>query len=133
MEVKLDPTQKHEGSRSLRVAFSGYADAPLYHVYQLVTVESSAKYRLTFWLKTDNLKSGGTPEFEVMNANDDKNIATSEAFPTGTSDWQPVKLEFTAPENAEAVSIRLTRTFCGTQCPIFGTIWLDDFKLEKIK
>ncbi|MCY7375061.1 MAG: carbohydrate binding domain-containing protein [Pyrinomonadaceae bacterium] len=132
MEVKLDPTQKHEGSRSLRVAFSGCTEPQLYHVYQLVTVEPSAKYRLTFWMKTDNLKSGGTPALEIYNANEDKTILTSEPFPTGTNDWQPVKLEFAAPENAEAVSLRLARAFCGTQCPIFGTVWLDEFKFEKI-
>ncbi len=133
MEVKLDLTQKHEGSRSLRVAFSGYGEPQLYHVYQLVTVEASAKYRLTWWMKTENLKSGGTPGFEVYNASDDKSIVTSEAFPVGTNDWQPVKLDFTAPPNAEAVSLRLTRAFCGAQCPIFGTVWLDDFKLERLK
>lgn len=133
MEVKLDPTQKHEGNRSLRVAFSGYGDAQLFHVYQLVTVEAAAKYRLTFWLKTDNLKSGGTPAFEIYNANDDKSVTTSEPFLIGTNDWQPVKIEFTAPPNAEAVSLRLARAFCGANCPIFGTVWLDEFKLEKIK
>ena len=133
MEVKLDPTQKHEGSRSLRVAFSGYAEPQLFHVYQLVTVEAAARYRLTCWMKTDSLKSGGTPAFEVYDANADKKIITSEPFPTGTNDWQPIKLEFTVPENDEAVSLRLTRAFCGASCPIFGTIWLDDFKLERIK
>ncbi len=133
MDVKLDVTQKHEGNRSLRVAFSGYGEPNLYHVYQIVTVEATAKYRLTFWMKTDNLKSGGTPEIEVYNANDEKNIVTSEAFPIGTNDWQQVKLEFTAPDNAEAVGVRLVRAFCGVQCPIFGIVWLDDFKLERMK
>ena len=84
-------------------------------------------------MKTDSLKSGGTPEIEIYNANDDKNIITSEPFPIGTNDWQQVKLEFAAPSNAEAVGIRLTRVPCGAQCPIFGTIWLDDFKLERLK
>ncbi len=133
MDVKLDPTQKHEGSRSLRVAFGGYADPLLYHVYQLTTVESGAKYQLSFWVKTDSLKSGGMPAVEIFNANDDKNIVTSETFATGTTDWQPVKLEFTAPPNAEAVGIRLTRAACAAPCPLFGTIWLDDFKLERLK
>ena len=133
MAVKLDVTQKHEGSRSLRIAFSGYSEPLLYHVYQLVTVAPSAKYRLTFWMKTDGVKSGGTPEFEVYNVNDDKNIVTSEPFPNGTNDWQQVKLDFTAPPNAEAVSLRLTRAFCGEQCPLFGTVWLDDFALERLK
>ncbi len=133
VDVKLDPTQKHEGNRSLRVSFSGYAEPALYSIYQFITVESSANYRLTFWFRTENLKSGGTPALEIYNANDDKNIVTSQPFPNGTNDWQQVKLEFAAPANAEAVGLRTTRAFCGNNCPIFGTIWYDDFKLEKTK
>lgn len=133
MDVKLDPTQKHEGNRSLRVSFNSYADAALYNIYQTVTVEPKANYRLSFWVRTENLKSGGTPNLEIYNAADSKNIATSAAFPVGTNDWQQIKVEFTAPENAEAVVLRTTRAFCGDNCPIFGTFWYDDFKLEILK
>ncbi len=133
LEVKFDPSQKHEGRRGLRVSFSGYSEPNLYNIYQYVTVQVAAKYRLTFWLRTENLKSGGTPALEIYNAADDKMIVQSEAFPTGTTDWQQVTLDFTAPANTEAVAIRTIRTFCGAECPIIGTIWYDDFKLEKIK
>lgn len=133
IEVRLDPTQKHEGSRSLRVAFSGYAEPSLYNIYQYVAVEASANYRLTFWVRTENLKSGGTPAIEIYNANEDKTIVTSEAFPTGTNDWQQVELKFAAPPNIQAVSIRTARQFCGANCPIFGSVWYDDFKLERMK
>ncbi len=133
MEIKLDPTQKSEGSRSLRVTFNGYASPTLYNIYQFVAIEPSSKYRLSFRLRTENLKSGGTPELEIYNANDDKSIAVSPAFPVGTNDWQQVKIDFTAPPNAEAVALRTIRAFCGYECPIIGTFWYDDFKLEKLK
>lgn len=133
IEVKFDPTQKHEGRRSLRVAYTGYSAATLYNIYQYVVVQPTANYRLTFWMRTENLKSGGTPAVEVFNAIDDKGIGTTEAFPVGTNDWQQVKLEFSAPANAEAVGVRAARAFCGAECPIIGTVWYDDFKLEKIK
>ncbi|HLM61888.1 MAG TPA: carbohydrate binding domain-containing protein, partial [Pyrinomonadaceae bacterium] len=133
IEIKFDPTQKREGSRSLRVSFSGYADPTLATLNQYVTIEPSSKYRLSFWLRTENLKSGGTPALEIYNANDDKPIMKSESFPTGTNDWQQIKMEFTAPANAEAVGVRTVRDFCGTTCPIFGVFWYDDFKLERLK
>lgn len=133
VDVKLDPTQKHEGSRSLRVSFTGFSEPTLYAVNQYVTVEPAASYRLTFWLRTENLKSGGTPMLEIYNATEDKILITSNAFPTGTNDWQQVKLDFVAPANAEAVGLRTVRAFCGNACPIFGTFWYDDFKLERLK
>ena len=133
IEVRPDSTQKHEGNRSLRVSFNGYADATLYGIYQTVTVEPKANYRLSFWVRTENLKSGGTPNLEIYNAADSKNIATSAAFPVGTNDWQQIKIEFAAPENTEAVVLRTIRAFCGNECPIVGTFWYDDFKLERLK
>ena len=132
-DIKLDPTQKFEGSRSLRVTFSGYANPNFYNIYQFVTVEPSARYRLSFRLRTENLKSGGMPQLEIYNANDDKGIATSAAFPSGTNDWQQMKIDFTAPANAEAVALRTIRAFCAGECPIVGTFWYDDFKLERLK
>lgn len=133
LEVKFDPTQKREGRRGLRVSFAGFSEAALYNIYQYVTVQPGSSYRLTFWRRTENLKSGGTPAVEIYNANDDKSIVTSQAFPTGTTDWQQVELKFTAPPNAEAVGVRTVRAFCGADCPIVGTLWYDDFKLEKVK
>ena len=133
MEVKLDSTRKHEGNRSLRISFDGYFAPTLYNIRQIVVVEPSAKYLLTFWVRTENLKSGGNPALEIYNAVNDSNIVTSAPFPNGTSDWQQIKLEFTAPSDSSAVAIRTTRTFCGEVCPIVGTFWYDDFRLEKIK
>ncbi len=133
MEIKLDPTQKFEGNRSLRVTFNGYVNPSLYNIYQIVTVEPAARYRLSFRLRTENLKSGGTPELEIYNTRDEKSIVTSSSYPVGTNDWQQVRVDFTAPQNAEAVGIRTIRAFCGSDCPIVGTFWYDDFKLEKLK
>ncbi|CAN5298411.1 hypothetical protein BH20ACI1_BH20ACI1_08940 [soil metagenome] len=133
MEVKLDATQKHEGNRSLRIFFNGYFAPTLYNITQIVIVEPSAKYLLTFWVRTENLKSGGNPALEIYNAKTDANLVTSAPFPGGTNDWQQVKLEFVAPSDAQSIAIRTTRIYCGEVCPIVGTFWYDDFRLEKIK
>ncbi len=133
MEVKLDSTRKQEGNRSLRVSFNGYSEPTLYNINQIIIVEPSAKYLLTFWMRTENLKSGGTPALEIYNAVNDANIVTSAPFPGGTNDWQQVKMEFTAPSGSQAVAVRTIRAYCGEVCPIFGTFWYDDFRLEKLK
>jgi tetratricopeptide (TPR) repeat protein len=132
VDVRFDRTQKHGGNRSLRIAFNGFSAAQYYQVYQIVAVEPNAKYRLSFWARGENLKSAGNPLIEIVNANDDKLIKASDAFPDGSSDWQEMKIEFVAPPNAEGVIVRVARAFCGAQCPLFGTIWLDDFQLTKL-
>jgi tetratricopeptide (TPR) repeat protein len=132
IEINTDPMKKKEGNKSLRVTFNGFTGIEIKNFLQFVTVESNKKYRLSFWLKTENLKSGGTPTLEIINANDEKIITTGTAFPNGTQDWTLTTIEFTAPPNAEAVAIRFDRAYCGDACPIVGTFWVDDFKLEKI-
>lgn len=132
VDVRLDRLQKREGSRSLRVVFNGFSGAYYNQTYQVVAVEPGAKYRLGFWFRVENLKSAGNPLIEIVNANDDKLIRASEAFPSGTTDWQQVNLEFAAPPNAEGIIVRVGRAFCGAQCPLFGTVWLDDFQISRL-
>lgn len=133
VEVKTDPNRKHDGSRSLRVLFTGFSGVELNNIYQVVAVNANTKYRLSFWLKTEDLKSAGTPTLEIVNSNDDKIITTGKPFPVGTAEWQQMQIEFTAPPNAEGVTLRTARAYCGNACPIVGTIWLDEFKLERMK
>ncbi|HLM00765.1 MAG TPA: carbohydrate binding domain-containing protein [Pyrinomonadaceae bacterium] len=131
VDVRLDSSQKRGGNRSLRIVFNGYTGAQYSQTYQIVAVEPNAKYRLTFWRRSENLKSAGNPLIEIVNANDDRVIKTSEAFPENAAEWQEVKVDFVAPPNAEGVVVRAARAFCGNQCPLFGSIWLDDFSISK--
>jgi tetratricopeptide (TPR) repeat protein len=132
VKVEFDPNQKHEGARGLRLVFSGYAKPDLLAVWQTVAIQPRTNYRLSFWVKTENLKTGGPPAINVMDGADNKLIAVSKAFPTGTNDWQEIVLDFATPENAEGVIIKTGRTYCGDNCPIVGTLWYDDFKLSKL-
>lgn len=130
LEIKTDSTQKKEGVRSLRVVLTGFSGANFNYIQQIAAIEANKKYRLSFWIKTENLKSAGTPMIEIVNAADDKIITASKPFPTGSNDWQQITLEFTTPENSEGVYVRTARAYCGDVCPIVGTFWIDDFKIS---
>ena len=130
IDINTDPTKKKEGNKSLRVTLNGFAGLELKNILQIVTVTPNKKYRLSFALKTENLKSAGTPTLEIVNAMDEKIITASAAFPDGTNEWTTITLDFTAPERSEAIVIRFDRAYCGDACPIVGTFWVDDFKLE---
>ncbi len=132
IDIKLDPTQKHSGNRSLRVAFNTFTGGVFYDTYQIVTVTPATNYALTFWLKTSDLKSGGMPTLEIVDPSGNKIIAASESFPTGSNDWKQYRVEFASPDSAEAVLIRTSRSYCGENCPIVGAFWYDDFELSKI-
>jgi hypothetical protein len=132
IDLAVDQSVRHSGVRSIRLSFKGYSKPELTHLWQNVAVSPSTHYKLSFWLRTENLKSGGPPTFEVVNAADNKLLSTSPAFPSGTNDWQQTTIEFTTPENSNGIFIRTSRGFCGDSCPIVGVVWLDEFELSKI-
>lgn len=131
LSVQLDPAQKHDGRRSLRVRFNGYSAPQMGNILQIVAINPKTNYRLSFWLKTEDLKSAGPPVLQILNSKDSRLIVDSKPFPTGTSDWQEIKIDFTTPDDADGIFVRTGRSYCGDACPIVGGFWYDDFKLEK--
>ncbi|PYS98586.1 MAG: hypothetical protein DMF63_15430 [Acidobacteria bacterium] len=132
IDVLPDSNVKSEGSRSLRIAFKGYTKVDLHNVVQSVAVQPGARYRLTFMVRTDNLRSGGPPVLQIISGIENKGIASSDPFEAGSADWKQMTVDFTAPSDFDGVLIRTGRVACGEDCPISGTIWYDDFRLTKL-
>lgn len=131
-EVAAESKVKREGNRSLKITFRNFNKPALSNLFQTVVVQPGTRYRLSVWVRTENLRSGGGPLIELMNANDDTLLQRSEPFPTGTNDWTEVALDFFAPANCNGVIIRTARAYCGEECPITGVIWYDDFSLSRL-
>ncbi|HEV7645636.1 MAG TPA: hypothetical protein VGO50_16985 [Pyrinomonadaceae bacterium] len=132
IEIRPDSDKKHEGSQGLRIKFDAYNEPTLVNVGQIVPVEPGARYSLTFWVRTENLRSAGPPMVQIDGVNEARTFGASAPFPTGTNDWQQMKIDFTAPVDGDGVFIRTLRLYCGNNCPIVGTIWYDDFNLQKL-
>ncbi|MBK9216298.1 MAG: hypothetical protein IPM59_11995 [Chloracidobacterium sp.] len=130
-EVSGDGKVKRDGNRSVRITFRNSTKPDFYNLIQTVAVEPSARYRLRFWVRTENLRSGGMPLVAVVNAKDSTPLAASKPFDSGTADWQEVVLEFLTPADCSGINIRTIRPGCGDDCPIAGTLWYDDFRLER--
>ena len=129
IEINIDQKVKREGNRSLRVSFRNYVKSELYNIFQTIVVEPNKKYALRFWVRTENLKSAGPPLLEVVDANNDRLLARSSEFASGTDDWREFSVEFVTPANCSGINIRTARSFCGEECPLTGIFWYDDFVL----
>ncbi|MEA2175131.1 MAG: hypothetical protein QOD00_2723, partial [Blastocatellia bacterium] len=133
-QIALDQRHKHAGARSLRVTFNASNAFNFDNVSQLVVVEPSTQYRLECYVRTDELKSAGAPLIEVVDSTDGSVVAASSPLAIGTNDWQPLVVDFKTTAKTEAVTVRTGRAPCsmeGSVCPIFGTIWYDDFNLQR--
>jgi tetratricopeptide (TPR) repeat protein len=132
LDILTDSVTKIEGQKSLKLNFKTYNKPEIYNVLQLVAVEPSARYSVSFMLRTENLRTSGEPFIEVVDANSDSVIASTQRFPLGSNEWQKITVEFVVPTTCDGITIRTSRALCGETCPISGTIWYDDFKIARL-
>ena len=126
----------HGGSKSLRMDFRAPSRLAGITASQTVVVEPDTTYQLQFYLRTEKLVSGATPAVMIADEVNGGWLTTAQPAPSGTNDWQPVTLEFRTKPTTDGISIHFIRGNCSDDpkevCPIFGTIWYDDFNLQRI-
>jgi len=134
-QIGIDAGQGHTGSRSLRVFFQVRSHIDTINVSQLVPVKANTEYDLECYLKTERLESAETPVVVIVNAADESWLAGSPAAPSGSNNWQRISLSFKTSAKTEAVKVKMLRNSCANSpvCPIFGTVWYDDFDLKSRK
>jgi Tetratricopeptide repeat len=133
-QINLDERVKHSDKRSLRLVFNASNPLDFRHVAQLVVVAPQTRYHLSWFVRTEDLKSISTLLVVVADAGDESHVLASSApLQSGSSDWQEQGLDFTTGAQTQAVVVRLVRAPC-TQplCPLFGKVWYDDFNLQPI-
>lgn len=131
VEAVRDPRTRRSGTSSFRFTFRGYTNPQLNNLQQAVVVIPSQRYRLTFWVRTEELRSASMPFIEILNG-DATLAAVSGPLPSGTNDWQQISVEFKVLETSEALFIRTAREPCPGECPAVGVLWLDDFELTRL-
>lgn len=131
-QIAVDPNERHGGNRSLRIVFQVRAKLDAVNVSHLLPVRPNTNYVLEYYVKTQKLESAGTPVLTIVDARANNALAASPAAPTGQNDWQLVSVPFTTGPNTEGVFLKMIRASCGelSPCPMFGTVWYDDFSLK---
>jgi len=130
--LAIDVSEKQHGTKSLQINLDGSWTPGTTLLSQTFVVRPDSAYRLSFAVKTKELVTGGPPVLVVNDASNNQLLARSENFPTATTPWTKLSVNFTTLPNSEAAVIRLQRNNCDSSpCPIFGTLWLDEFHVEQ--
>jgi alpha-N-arabinofuranosidase len=115
----VDDTVAHSGTRSARISSTDGADAGF---QAIVSVAPYSKYRLSGWIKTQDLKPGsGKGALFNLHGMDIMTPAVS-----GTQDWTRVEVVFDSQGN-DALTINCLFGGWGRAS---GTAWYDDVALE---
>lgn len=128
----------HNGGRALRIDFLGRDTTRLTsEIRQIVVLRPGTRYRLTAYAKAENLVTGEAPRIAVTTKAAPAWIAQSEPLVASLAGWQPLAVEFTAPQLAAdaqpvfEVAVRRKPQFSYDE-PTSGTVWFDDFALVEV-
>jgi hypothetical protein len=135
MQIGIDPNKSHGGARSLKLYFQVRANIDTINIAQLVPVQPHTEYDLECFVSTDKLETGSAPHIVIIDASTGAYLATSAQAPGGTNDWQPINLNFKTGDKSEGIVFTIQRSSCNDDetpvCPIFGSVWYDDFSIKR--
>jgi len=135
VSIGIDPNKGHNGERSLRFVFQVRNNIEGISAGQLIPVAPRSEYDFEYYVSTDKLESGSVPFIQIVDATNGAVLATSPMAPGGTNDWNRVNFSFKTGDKTEAVNLKIMRTSCSTEetpvCPIFGSVWYDDFSFKR--
>ena len=121
------------GTHSLKIMFAGKENLSFTHLYQIVPVDPLTPYRLTYNWRSKDITTDQGPFVEIYGY-DQKGVYVKGPMMLGTHEWQEQAVDFLVPENCHAVVVRLRRVPSKRfDSKLAGTLWLDDFRLEKMQ
>ncbi len=131
--VRRIMSEAFEGAFSLKIMFEGKKNISFAHLYQIVPVDPLTAYMLTYIWQSKDISTDQGPFVEIYGY-DCKGLYFKGPMILHSHEWQKQDIEFEVPENCHAVVVRLRRRPSHRfDNKIAGTLWLDNFKLEKVK
>jgi tetratricopeptide (TPR) repeat protein len=135
LQIGIDPTKSNGGARSLRLVFQVRSKLEGFNLSQLIPVEPNSEYDLEYYFTTEKFETGSAPMVQIFDASDGGFLVGSPQAPSGTNPWSRLNLSFKTTGKTEAVMLKIVRVNCPDEealiCPIFGSIWYDDFSLKR--
>ena len=134
-QIAVDAARAHGGHDSLRIVFKSPGKLESIPITQTVIVDPDTRYKFEFYQRTEALISANNPTVVVSDVSGRDKLTSSTPLPSGTNDWQYVTLTFKTRPKEDGIIISFYRNPCGEKdpiCPIFGTVWYDDFTLQRI-
>lgn len=122
----------HSGRHSLQIVISAANKLERINVSHTIAVEPNTQYHFECYARTFDLNSASTPIVTILDAATNSPLMHSTPLPTGSNNWQKIALDFQT-KNSDGIIVMIGRLPCtvGDICPIFGTVWYDDFILQR--
>jgi len=128
VEISRDPSEIHGASRALRIAFMGPGVADV-GFYEYVPVEINTRYRLSAFVRTQEIDTASGPRLAVEDFPSGRILANTEEF-LNTNDWLQHSTEFVTGSESHLVTLRVLRI--PGNLLIKGSLWMADVEIAPI-
>ncbi|MCX7968208.1 MAG: hypothetical protein N3B10_06930 [Armatimonadetes bacterium] len=120
----VDNQVKRSGNSSVR--FENFTANPYGHgrIMQEISVKPFRCYRMSVWVKTENLQPQGC--FRLLVLGGDRDLAPRTFNVPATSDWRKVVMIFNSQKHERV------RVYAGVWGARTGKFWLDDWTIEEL-
>jgi hypothetical protein len=131
----LDETAYRSAGHSLLIQFSGRQNVDYRNVYQLVRVQASRPYRLTWWMKTEEITTDSGLRMEVRDLYDPRALDQFSDSLVGTTEgWSTSSMDFKTGRKTELIQVIIARLPSRKlDNLIAGKGWVDDVSLISTK
>ena len=127
-------TNPHSGSIALHLTFNSSMNSGFGEISQLIAVEPSRRYRLSYFVKTKNISSlpTETPFIGITDAANPALFNLRSFAPSGTADWSEQTITFSVPESTRGLRLTIHAPQLKTIDSLrIAELWLDVFKLSQ--
>ncbi|MFO0881358.1 MAG: hypothetical protein U0840_29000 [Gemmataceae bacterium] len=121
----VDRETVHGGKASCRMGNFAGRESPNCRLMQRVRLRPHACYRLSAWVKTQNLEPAGAFKLLALGAKG-RTLSFHEGELPGTTDWKQISIVFNTLDETEV------NLYAGIWGPRGGTLWIDDVELQQL-
>ncbi len=130
VRVDFDRGNKQSGARALRIRFDGSSNFDFRQVFQYVLVEPATTYRLSGWLRSEDVSTDSGVRLFAYDPRDPATTGRPTADVLGTQPWRKVELTLTTGPETRLLVIGPRRVPSSKlDNKLRGTVWLDDVAL----
>jgi len=131
LSIDFSNFRAYAGARCLALDYVLAANEEDEPVYQIVAVIPGERYRLTAYVRSEDITSDSGPRLRVVSLECPNCLNASSPAVVGTTDWHPVELEFSVGGGTRFVRLSIwrprSRAFPSN---ITGRFWLDAVSLK---
>lgn len=116
----------HGGKTSLRMQDIGKNAGQHCRIEQPIALQPHRQYRISFWVKTQDLAGGVAPEVKLLTPEGGYQISFQTFHVEPTQDWKHYDLSFNSLDNSKGL------LYLGSWGGKSGKFWWDDLQIEEI-